>query len=61
MIEDVENKRNLSRRAIDATKEVDREMLEKRIVKPNQLILLVEHFINADRGSLKDRSGGPYL
>jgi hypothetical protein len=52
MILDVESRRNLNWRAIDAAKEVDQKMLEKRIVKPKQLILLAKHFIMQTEESL---------
>jgi hypothetical protein len=53
MIEDVETRRNMSMKSIDAMKEIDQEILEKIIVKPNQLILLIRTFHTTNRGSLK--------
>jgi len=53
MIEYVETIRNMSMKSIDATKEIDQEIMEKRIVKPNKLIMFIEHFIQQTKEVLK--------
>ena len=45
MIEHVNTRRNMSMKAIEATKQIDQGMLNKRIAKSKQLILLIGNFI----------------
>jgi hypothetical protein len=45
IMEDVETRRNMSMKYIDETQETNHEIVGKIIVKPNQLILLIGHFI----------------
>jgi hypothetical protein len=42
IIEDVETKRNLSQRAIEATNKLNVEVIEKRLIQPSKIITLTE-------------------
>jgi hypothetical protein len=61
MIEDVETRRNLSMKAIEAIDEVDKEMLETRLMKPVKLISLIQGLHTTNRAKLEDKSGDPDL
>jgi hypothetical protein len=53
IIEYVEARRNLNMKAIEVIEEVDREVLETRIIRPNKLILSTKHFIQQTKEALK--------
>jgi hypothetical protein len=40
-------------KAIDSMREIDKKILEEIMVKPNQLVLLIEHVIQQTKDALK--------
>jgi hypothetical protein len=53
IIEDVDTKRNLAQREIEAINEINVEVIEKRLIQPSKIITLIEDVMQCVEQSLR--------
>jgi hypothetical protein len=55
MVEDVETKRNLSLKSIEAISEISAKVIETRLVHPSRLFALIEYYVRPVEQNLKTK------